>query len=451
MPFTDLCDNVISVSALNLLIRNLIESRQPVSWVGGELSNLTLAASGHAYFSLKDNNAQVRCVMFRQRLAALPFRLVNGMQVELRGQASLYEARGEFQINVETIREAGLGRLFEAFEKLKCRLAAEGLFAEERKRSIPTMPNVIGIITSPAGAALQDVVTTIKRRMPAIQLIVYPTLVQGEAAAAQIANAIRTADSRQETDTLIVCRGGGSIEDLWPFNEEIVARAIHACSIPVISGVGHETDFTICDFVADLRAATPTAAAELAVPARQQLLAKQQQIRQHLQRAIRRQLENKAQKIDLRAQQLRHPGERLQQIQQLLCFQQHRLTQLGKQALQKKTLQLQSTGERLLRQRPALALPGEMLNQRENALLTAIRQQLLHRRQLLAQHAAVLSSCNPHTVLARGYAIVSTADGQIIRTAQAVQHGQHIHIRLADGQTEALIHDPHTAQGTLPF
>ena len=266
MLFTDQSADIISVSTLNRMARSLLENGLPPQWIGGEISNLTLAASGHAYFSLKDASAQVRCVMFRQRMSRLAFTPREGMQVELRGTVTLYEARGDYQIAVDTMREAGLGRLFEAYDRLRRRLAEEGLFDEAHKRALPPHPRAIGIVTSPAAAALRDVVTTLRRRMPSIPLVLYPTPVQGSDAGRQIAQAIATASRRDEVDVLIVCRGGGSIEDLWAFNEEAVARAIVACRIPVVSGVGHETDTTIADFAADCRAPTPTAAAELVSP-----------------------------------------------------------------------------------------------------------------------------------------------------------------------------------------
>ncbi|MEO8101106.1 MAG: exodeoxyribonuclease VII large subunit, partial [Betaproteobacteria bacterium] len=255
---------VIAVSELNRRVRGLLEANLALLWVSGELSNVMRAASGHWYFSLKDATAQVRCVMFRHRAAAIGFTPENGMQVEIRALPSLYEPRGEFQLGVETMRRGGLGALYEAFERLKARLLAEGLFSAERKRPLPAFPKVLGIVTSLKAAALRDVLTTLQRRAPMIQIIIYPSAVQGTQAAQEIAAAIDSARSRIARDAieaLIICRGGGSIEDLWSFNEEIVARAIvrlqDECGIPVVSGVGHETDFTICDFVADRRAPTP--------------------------------------------------------------------------------------------------------------------------------------------------------------------------------------------------
>jgi exodeoxyribonuclease VII large subunit len=257
-------EEILSVSALNRLARQALEQRFPLLWVSGEISNLRRPASGHVYFALKDENAQVDCVMFRNRSQLVPFRLQDGLRVEARALVTLYEARGGFQLGIETLRQAGIGALFEAFARLREKLEKEGLFAAERRLPLPRFPRRIGIVTSLQAAALRDVLAALERRARHLPVAIYPTLVQGEGAAAGIADAIRTAAERGECDLLIVARGGGSIEDLWAFNEEIVARAIDACPIPIVSGIGHETDTTIADLVADCRAATPTAAAELA-------------------------------------------------------------------------------------------------------------------------------------------------------------------------------------------
>ena len=299
---------VIGVAELNRLAKELIEVNLPLMWISGEISNFVRAASGHCYFSLKDAQAQVRCVMFRHKLQYQDWKPENGMQVEVRASPSFYEARGEFQLVVETMRQSGLGALYAAFEKLKAKLQAEGLFDEENRQPLPRFPRAIGVVTSLKAAALRDVLTTLRRRMPAIPVVVYPTAVQGEGAGREIAAAIAVADARAECDVLIVCRGGGSIEDLWAFNEEVVARAIHACSLPVISGVGHETDFTIADFVADMRAPTPTAAAQLASPNREELVQDAGHFAQRLRRVAERALERRMQQLDGLARSLVHPG-----------------------------------------------------------------------------------------------------------------------------------------------
>ncbi|HEX4857364.1 MAG TPA: exodeoxyribonuclease VII large subunit, partial [Usitatibacteraceae bacterium] len=312
-----------SVSELNRRVRGLLEANLELLWVAGELSNVTRAASGHWYFTLKDDAAQARCVMFRNRAALVGFVPEAGMKVEVQATPTLYEARGDFQLGVEAMRRAGLGALFEAYERLKARLADEGLFDAAAKRAVPAFPRAIGIVTSLQAAALRDVLTTLSRRAPMVRLIVYPTAVQGKGAAAEIAAAIDLAARRNEVDTLIICRGGGSIEDLWSFNEEAVARAIArlraSCGIAVISGVGHETDFTIADFVADVRAATPTAAAELAAPLQAELLARLALVRVKLARAQRSHLRQLAQRIDLVGHRLLSPAARVRRERERLA------------------------------------------------------------------------------------------------------------------------------------
>lgn len=305
-------DSVLSVSSLSRSVRDLLESRFPLVWVGGEVSNLTLARSGHTYFSLKDERAQVRCVLFRHRGQLLDWAPREGMQVEVRAVVTLYEPRGDFQLNVEFMRRAGLGALHEAFLRLKDRLAAEGLFDEAIKRPLPAYPRAIGVVTSLHAAALRDVLTTLARRNPSIPVIVYPTAVQGEGAALEVVAALERAGRRAECDVVILCRGGGSIEDLWSFNDERVARSIRACPVPVVVGVGHETDFTIADFAADRRAPTPTAAAEFASPSRADLLSAVGGLRERLHRRMTRDLETRMQLLDHLTRRLVHPARRLQ-------------------------------------------------------------------------------------------------------------------------------------------
>ena len=361
--------SIMTVSELNRLAREVLEQSFPLFWVSGEISNFIRAASGHWYFSLKDQAAQVKCVMFKGRNSYVDFIPREGDKIEARATVTLYEARGDFQLTVEFVQKAGLGALFEAFEKLKAKLAHEGLFDAAFKKPIPTNPLTIGIVTSPDAAALRDVLTTLKRRNPNINIIIYPTPVQGKGAAQLIAKAIRSASQRAEVDTLIICRGGGSMEDLWQFNEEVVARAIDDCPIPTISGVGHETDFTICDFVADMRAATPTAAAELACA---DIRALQNQLI-HLQNRLNKQiyflLNQTAQKLDYLARRLISPKQ-----------------QIENRAIQVKQLQY----------RLGLAFKQNMQNQQ-------------HR---LLRSANSLDQLNPNAVLARGYAIVHSEVSQ---------------------------------------
>jgi len=447
-------DDVISVSALNRLARELLELGVPPVWISGEISNLTLAASGHAYFSLKDGSAQVRCVMFRNQVARLAAKPREGMQVELRGQVTLYEARGEFQINVDTLRSAGLGRLYEAFEKLKARLEAEGLFAPARKRALPPHPRAIGIVTSPAAAALRDVVSTLRRRMPSIPLILYPTPVQGLGAEQQIAAAIRQASARREVDVLIVCRGGGSIEDLWSFNEEVVARAVADCTIPVVSGVGHETDFTICDFVADRRAPTPTAAAELVSPSREQLLQRVEQVQRQLDRALARLMTDKSQQLDFLSRRLVHPGERLARQRDALILAEHRLNGRIRASLASRSRRLAAAEARLARLQPDLSQQHRLLDQLGERLGRSVTRLLSEQQRRLARCEGTLIALNPEAVLARGYAIVQKANGHAIKAPHEVTRGERVTLRLAEGHTEAIIDPPAgepVVQAELPF
>ncbi len=451
MLFTTQTQDVISVTALNRMARNLLENGIPSLWVSGEISNLTLAASGHAYFSLKDAGAQVRCVMFRQKVRQLEFIPREGMQVELLGAVTLYEARGDYQIAVENMREAGLGRLYEAYEKLKKRLAAEGLFAEARKRPLPPHPRAIGIVTSPAAAALRDVVTTLARRMPNIPVILYPSPVQGNDAAQQIAHAIRNASKRHEVDVLIVCRGGGSIEDLWSFNEELVARAIAACPVPVVSGVGHETDFTICDFVADRRAPTPTAAAELVSPSRDVMLQQLERGKRGLERALARLIIDKGQRLDYLANRLSHPGERLARQQQELARARIRLEALIKNQLRQDGRQLANASARLGRLRPVPAQAARTLQQLALRLARASEHMQTSRSMSLLRLETALSAMNPEAVLARGYAIVQNAQGKAIKSPAELSNREHVVLQLAEGKVNAEISLPHGTQTQLPF
>ncbi|HYN53569.1 MAG TPA: exodeoxyribonuclease VII large subunit [Methylotenera sp.] len=386
----------MTVSELNRLANQILTQSFPLFWVTGEVSNLTRAASGHWYFSLKDKAAQVRCVMFKSRNSYLDWTPKEGDKVEARCNVTLYEARGDFQLTVDFLQRAGLGVLFEAFEKLKLKLQAEGLFDQAFKKQIPAHPKKIGIVTSPDAAALRDVLTTLKRRMPSIPIVIYPTPVQGKGAAAFIVNAINQANLRAECDVLIICRGGGSIEDLWQFNEEIVARAIADCTIPTISGVGHETDFTISDFVADIRAATPTAAAEIATPSRESLLNGLNQLKQQLIRNFQYLMNQRAQTLDYLARRLISP---LQQIEQ-----------------QKSQI--------------------EQISYRLNS---SLNQQLQNKQQHLFRLNQNLQHLNPLAVLTRGYALVQTSTGEIVRSTSQLKIADIVKIHFAEGKTEAEI------------
>ncbi len=388
--------HIMSVSELNRLAKEVLEQSFPLFWVSGEISNFTRAASGHWYFSLKDASAQVSCVMFRGRNSYLDWSPKEGDKVEARALVTLYEARGSFQLTIEFLQRAGAGALFEAFEKLKAKLQQEGLFDPAFKQAIPAHPKQIGIVTSPDAAALHDVLTTLKRRMPSIPVVIYPTPVQGKGAANQIANAINLAHQRNECDVLIICRGGGSMEDLWQFNEEVVARAIANCRIPTISGVGHETDFTICDFVADVRAPTPTAAAEVASPSREALLNKLKQLGLQLYRTSQDTLNQRAQMLDYLARRLISPTEKIAQQKQQLAQLVYRLD-------------------------------------------LSIKQQLQRQQNNLRQIEQNLHHLNPQAVLTRGYAFAQTKDGKIINDSNQIKAGDAIDLTFGVGEAEVIV------------
>jgi exodeoxyribonuclease VII large subunit len=408
-------NRVFSVGDLTQAVKHLLETELPLLWIRGEISNFTRAASGHWYFSLKDEQAQVRCVMFRHKSQYLDWQPQNGMQVEVLGLATLYEARGDFQLTLEQMRPAGLGALYEAYERLKQKLEGEGLFDAARKRSLPSMPKQVGVITSPQAAALRDVLTTLAKRMPGIPVLLYPVPVQGEGAAQKIVQAIKLANERAECEVLIVCRGGGSIEDLWAFNEETVARSIAASHIPVVSGVGHETDFTIADFVADERAPTPTAAAQRVVPDREALSKNLRDMAQHLQRAQRNRLQNAMQSLDYLQRRLVHPAQRIQQ----------------------RTQHLDQLQQRLRMARPGVAQLGvrqaELLRRLRSAMQRTLENHDIRLRSM-RQH---LSHLDPQQVLARGYSMVRDERGAIVMDSAVLPLGERLDIAFAQGWARA--------------
>lgn len=425
----------VSVSELNALAKNLLEDHFSGLWVTGEVSNLTRAASGHYYFSLKDNRAQIRCVMFKGTAAKLTAPVKEGDHIELSGKISIYEARGEFQITVNDVRLKGLGRLYEAYEKLKAQLQAEGLFAAERKKTIPPRPKTIGIVTSLAAAALRDVVSTLKRRAPEIPIIIYPAAVQGAGSAQQIADAVQTAAARNETDVLIICRGGGSIEDLWSFNEEPVVRAIAACTLPTISGVGHETDFTLTDFVADLRAPTPTGAAELASPNRAESLHKLQQTRSSLINILAQRYYDASQKTDWLARQIRHPQQKLETQQTQLSTLGRNLDSAIRRHHRFHQQQLANHRQNLHHAKPDTATEKQNLKRLHTALRSHWHILLTNRMQELEGQSALLQAVSPRQILERGFAVVTNSRGQVVRSAAALKQGQKLQITFADGET----------------
>jgi len=438
-PFSSPTDQAIPVSELNRRARALLENNFPPLWVSGEISNLTKHGSGHWYFSLKDEKAQVRCVMFRHRNQYLDFPVKEGMQVEARVNVSLYEPRGDFQLNVESMRPGGLGALYEAFAKLKAKLEAEGLFAEERKKPLPAFPGQIGIITSPQAAALRDVLTTLKRRMPSIPVVLYPTPVQGRGACLSIAQAIQTAGKRKECDVLILCRGGGSIEDLWEFNEEIVARAIADSKIPIACGVGHETDFTIADFVADVRAPTPTGAAELASPNRAELTHKVEVFADRLSRQWLRTIESRMQHLDHLSKRLVHPGERLRHQAAQVAQLRQRLVQAAQRGMDTRRWRVQQLRSQLFAARPDIGRRQQTQAHLSVRLTLAMNQRLKQAQQGIANLTMHLAHLNPRAVLERGYSIVRDEQGRVVRDSAKISVGEELGMTFAVGTAKAKV------------
>ena len=430
--------DIYSVSRLNREVRRLLEQGFSRIWLEGELSNVARPSSGHLYFSLKDAGAQIKGAMFRNRNRALPFTPEDGMQVLVRGKLSLYEPRGDYQLIVDHMEEAGDGLLQRAFEALKQKLSAEGLFDEAHKQPLPALPQRIGVITSPSGAAIRDVLTVLGRRFPAIPVRVYPVPVQGKEAAGEIASSLELAARRRDCDVLILTRGGGSLEDLWPFNEEIVARAMHACDIPIISAVGHEIDFTIADFVADQRAATPSAAAELASPDQQEWLLHLGHLVTRLQSRFRETLAGRRQAVTWLAKHLQqlHPGQTLRQQAQRLDELERRSLVSLQATLGNRHAALAALHGRLQLHSPAGRLGELQLRWRGVAqrLGSAMQATIASRRQALAVNSRALNSISPLATLERGYAIVSRPDGDIVRHAVDVKAGDQVNARLGKGQ-----------------
>ena len=432
---------VLPVSLLVSSVRLLVERHLGLMWVSGEISNFTRAASGHCYFNLKDATAQARCVMFRQRAQNVAFALRDGLAVEVRATPSIYEARGEFQLNVENVRLAGVGALYERFAQLKAKLeAAGGSPPNASARCRPTRAT-IGVVTSPQAAALRDILTTLHRRWPAARVILYPTAVQGSGAAAEIAEAIRVANARAEADVLIVARGGGSIEDLWAFNEEAVAAAVHASALPVISGVGHETDFTICDFVADARAPTPTAAAALAVPDRAAVAQRLAALVRGAMRAMTHALDVRAQRLDHATRSLVHPAARLAEQRERVEDYARRLVLRARADAALRDTRLSGLQRRLLRELRAPLPAAQNLDRLRDRWARLGPERVARAAQRVAALAQSLAHLNPQAVLERGYAIVAAADGTIVVDARQVAAGDVVALRLARGSADAKIED----------
>lgn len=451
-------DTPIPVSRLNRLAREAIERTLPLCWISGEVSNLTRAASGHLYFTLKDEQAQVRCTMWRSRAQLLPYRIDNGQRVEIRALPTLYEARGEFQLNVEAVRQAGQGSLYEAFLRLRDQLAREGLFDAARKRPLPIYPTGIGIVTSLQAAALRDVLAALARRAAAVPLFIYPAAVQGEAAAGALRAAIAAAGARavvDGVDVLLLVRGGGSIEDLWAFNDADLARAIRASPIPVVSGVGHETDFTIADFAADLRAATPTAAAEIVSAGMAALGPWVDGAARALRSAMSRRLDQAAQRLDRAQMRLIHPARRIELLRERLDTLAHRLRAAHDRCHVSRRNRLESLAVRLtaLCPQPALARAG--LAQWAHRLDQALLRRHETARQRIDAMENALALLDPRAVLTRGYSITRDASGHIVKRADELETGARIVVELSQGSLGGVVTElvgvPSTRDLSLPF
>ncbi|MGS1125648.1 exodeoxyribonuclease VII large subunit [Rhodanobacter sp. UC4437_H4] len=438
MSVPDTPRHVLTPSSLNRLVRDLLGDALPQVWIEGELSNVAKPASGHLYFTLKDSGAQVRCAMFKMKASVLRFRPIDGMQVLLRAKVGLYEPRGEFQLVAEYMEPAGEGALQREFEQLKARLDAEGLFDPARKRALPRYARRIGVVTSATGAAIRDVLSVLARRWPLADVEILPVPVQGREAPPAIVAMLRKASASARYDVLLLTRGGGSLEDLWAFNDEAVARAIHASAVPVVSAVGHEIDFSIADFVADLRAPTPSAAAELLVPDAVAVDRHLRQLQQRLATLQQRRMQGNAQRVDhlLARLQAQRPQARLQRDRERLVHLHRRLLGAMREQQQRRQSQLDRARSRLLGQHPQQRLPllRHRLGELTQRLRHAIERRLERDRLTLQQAARALHTVSPLATLERGYAILFDEAGKVLRSTQGVEAGTALRARLADGE-----------------
>ncbi|TBR39082.1 MULTISPECIES: exodeoxyribonuclease VII large subunit [Dyella] len=438
--------HILTPSTLNRLVRDLLEDALPMVWIEGELSNVARPASGHIYFTLKDAGAQVRCAMFRPKSGWLKFRPADGMHVLVRARVGLYEPRGEFQLVAEHMEPAGEGALQREFEQLKARLGAEGLFDDERKRPLPTFARRIGVITSATGAAVRDVLSVLSRRWPLAHVDVLPVPVQGREAPPAIVSMLRKASNSGRYDALLLTRGGGSLEDLWAFNDEQVARAIHASAVPVVSAVGHEVDFSIADFVADLRAPTPSAAAELLVPDINAQTRHLRQLQQRLATLQQRRMQALIQRTDhlFARLQAQRPQARLARDRQRLAYLQHRLLTVAQNAQRDRRIRLERLHARLLARHPQQQLPlmTRRLAEQDLRLKRAMTQIIERHRAQLNQLARALHAISPLATLDRGYAILFDAEGRVVRSAKNVPEETPVRARLADGELSLKVTKP---------
>ncbi|HEY1847135.1 MAG TPA: exodeoxyribonuclease VII large subunit [Buttiauxella sp.] len=437
--------SIFTVTRLNQSVRLLLEQEMGQVWISGEISNFSQPSSGHWYFTLKDDTAQVRCAMFRNSNRRVTFRPQHGQQVLVRANITLYEPRGDYQIIVESMQPAGEGLLQQQYEQLKQRLTAEGLFEQQHKQALPTPAHRVGVITSKTGAALHDILHVLKRRDPSLPVVIYPTAVQGADAPAQIVRAIELANLREECDVLIVGRGGGSLEDLWSFNDERVARAIFASQIPIVSAVGHETDVTIADFIADLRAPTPSAAAEIVSRNQVELLRQIQSHQQRMEMAMDYYLAQRTQRftrLQHRLQQ-QHPQLRLARQQTTLDRLQQRLSGAMEGKLRRSAQQQQRLAQRLNQQQPQARIHRVQtrIQQLEYRLSQVITARLNGTRQRFGTAIAQLEAVSPLATLARGYSVTTATDGKVLKKAKQVKSGDLLKTRLEDGWVESQVTD----------
>ncbi len=443
--FSHSATKVFSVSQLNSSVKSLLEQNFFAVQVSGEISNLSRPSSGHIYFTLKDERAQVRCAMFRSQVQRLKFQPENGLQVQASANVSLYEARGDYQLIINQLQETGDGALRHAFEQLKEKLAAKGLFASEHKKTLPLIPTCIGIITSPSGAAIRDILSVLKRRFPIIPIIIYPVMVQGDEAKYAINQAIINANQRKECDVLILARGGGSLEDLWAFNEEMVAKAIFKSRIPIVSGIGHETDTTIADYVSDLRAATPTAAAEHCTPDVQQWLAQFQAYEYQLTQLIQNKLQQHTHHLDWITKNLnqQHPGKRLQIQAQRLDELELRLKSTLQNQLNQARSNLKAHHAQLWQFNPAHKIQHlkNYYITLNNRLSSSINNQLHEQQQKLTLLSQALNIVSPLATLHRGYTLTSNEENVLLRSSAQLKVGQTIKTRFSSGTVTSIIQE----------
>ncbi len=433
--------SIFTVSRLNQTVRLLLEQEMGQVWISGEISNFTQPASGHWYFTLKDDTAQVRCAMFRNSNRRVTFRPQHGQQVLVRANITLYEPRGDYQIIVESMQPAGEGLLQQKYEQLKAKLSAEGLFDQQYKQPLPAPAHCVGVVTSKTGAALHDILHVLKRRDPSLPVIIYPTAVQGDDAPGQIVRAIELANARHECDVLIVGRGGGSLEDLWSFNDERVARAIFASAIPVVSAVGHETDVTIADFVADLRAPTPSAAAEVVSRNQLELLRQLQNGQQRLEMAMDYFLAERTRRFAQLQHRLhqQHPQLRLARQQTVLERLRQRMNVALEGQLKRATLRQQRVAQRLNQQnpQPKIYRAQTRIQQLEYRLAENLRARLSSTRERFGNAVTHLEAVSPLSTLARGYSVTTATDGKVLKQTQQVKAGDVLTTRLSDGWVES--------------